>query len=134
MATIVELDKLIESMSPEIQPGDYIFCTVDGLFSDYQHLDPLAFFKEPEGLTLIISCEAAKTANIRFESTFKQITLNVHSSLNAVGLTAAVSSKLASKGISANVVAAFYHDHLFVHSEKAEQALLALEELSATGR
>ena len=54
----------------------------------------------------------------------------IHSSLEAVGLTAAVSTKLATKGISANVIAAYYHDHIFVSAEKAELALLALKELS----
>jgi hypothetical protein len=80
-------------------------------------------FKESEGLTLIISVEDAEKANIAYESKFKQITLTVHSSLDAVGLTAAIAIKLASHGISANVVAAYYHDHIFVQSEKADKAL-----------
>lgn len=66
-----------------------------------------------------------------YESLFKQITLTVYSSLDALGLTAAVARKLASHGISANVVAAYYHDHIFVQKEKADEALLALKELSA---
>jgi hypothetical protein len=73
----------------------------------------------------------AQQAGLKFEGTFNQITLTVHSSLEAVGLTVAVSTKLASKGISANVIAAFYHDHIFVQSAKAESALLALQEFSA---
>jgi hypothetical protein len=56
--------------------------------------------------------------------------LTAHSSLEAVGLTAAVSTKLAANNISANVITAYYHDHIFVPCEKAEQALLALKELS----
>lgn len=61
---------------------------------------------------------------------FKGITLTIHSSLDAVGLTAAVSTKLAEKDISANVIAAYYHDHIFVQSEKAELAMEALGEFS----
>ncbi len=72
----------------------------------------------------------ALDAGLVFEGAFKQITLTVHSSLDAVGLTAAVSTKLASKGISANVIAAFYHDHIFIPSEKAHQALDALDEFN----
>lgn len=69
--------------------------------------------------------------DLKFEGSFRQITLTVHSSLEAVGLTAAVSTKLASKGISANVIAAYYHDHIFVQSSKADAGLLALQEFGA---
>lgn len=128
MAGTVELDELLKTMSPEIQKGEYVFCAVDGNCSDYSHLSPLASFVESEGLTLIVSVEAAEKAKLAYESRFKQITLTVHSSLNAVGLTAAVATKLALYGISANVVAGYYHDHLFVQTEKADDALLALKE------
>jgi hypothetical protein len=131
MSGIVELDELLELMSPEIQDGEYIFCTLANDDLDYKHLNPLASFNEAEGLTLIISVEAAVKAKIAFESRFKQITLTVHSSLDAVGLTAAVANKLSSYGISANVIAAYHHDHIFVQTENAEQALLALKEFSA---
>ena len=59
---------------------------------------------------------------------FKLITLTVHSSLKSVGLTAAVTSKLAEYEISANVVAAYYHDHIFVPYEKAKKAMEVLRE------
>ncbi len=129
MAGIIELNELLKSMAPEIQSGEYVFCTVDGNCSDYAHLNPRAFFVEPEGLTLILSVEVADKAQLAYESIFKQITLTVHSSLAAVGLTAAVATKLSSHGISANVVAAYYHDHIFVQSDKADEALLAILEL-----
>lgn len=128
MAGTVELDELLKSMSPEINSGEYVFCTVAGNYSDYAHLNPRAFFVEKEGLTLIIPVEMAEKAQLGYEGKFKQITLMVHSSLNAVGLTAAVATKLASYGISANMVAAYYHDHIFVQIEKAEEALMALKE------
>lgn len=131
MAGIVELDELLKSMKPEIKNGEYVFCTVDGHYSDYTHLNPLASFVESEGLTLIVSVEAAKKAQLAYESTYRQITLMVHSSLDAVGLTAAVATKLALHDISANVVAAYYHDHIFVQTEKADEAILALQEFSA---
>ncbi|QCB44789.1 ACT domain-containing protein [Hydrogenophaga sp. PAMC20947] len=131
MPGIVELDELLKSMSPEIQDGEYVFCTLPSDNLDYQHLNPLATFKESEGLTIIIPVESAVQEKLAFEGVFKQITLTVHSSLEAVGLTAAVANKLASYGISANVIAAFYHDHVFVQTEKAEQALSALKEFGA---
>ncbi|MGK0170517.1 MAG: hypothetical protein ACI9W2_002243, partial [Gammaproteobacteria bacterium] len=66
-----------------------------------------------------------------FESVFRRITLTVHSSLDTIGLTAAVSSKFAEHGVSANVIARYYHDHIFVQSECAEHAIAALSELSS---
>jgi hypothetical protein len=131
MAGILELDELLKSMSPEIQSGEYVFCTVDGDYADYAYLNPLGIFMESEGLTIIVPIEAAEKAQLAYESRFKQITLTVHSGLDAVGLTAAVATKLASRGISANVVAAYYHDHIFVQAEKAEKALSALLEFRA---
>lgn len=130
MAGIVELDELLKSMTPKLKSGEYVFCTVDGNYSDFAELNPLASFVESEGLTIIVPVEAAKAAQLPYESTFRQITLTIHSSLDAVGLTAAVATKLASYGISANVVAAYFHDHIFVQSDKADKALLALQEFS----
>jgi hypothetical protein len=130
MSGIVELEALLKSMSPELQQGEYVFCSVEGELADYLHLAPLAIFREPEGLTLIISVEVAQKEGLKFESRFRQIMLRVHSSLNAVGLTAAVSAKLTSHGISANVVAAYYHDHIFVQTENVTEAMHALNELT----
>lgn len=131
MAGILKLEELLKTMSPELQAGEYVFCTVKGDLSVYVHLNPIASFIESEGLTLILKSDVAEKEGIDFEGRFKQITLMVHSSLDAVGLTAAVSNKLTEHGISANVVAAYYHDHIFVQSEKAQEALAALQEISS---
>lgn len=124
------LSKLLNSMKPELMLGEYVFCSVQGEYSNFQSLYPLASFHEAEGLTLVITKEAAIANKLPFESVFKGITLTIHSSLDAVGLTAAVSTKLAEKGISANVIAAYYHDHIFVQADKAELAIAALDEFS----
>lgn len=131
MSGILELDDLLHSMSPEVQQGEYVFCTVLGGIADHVHLEPLMCFAESEGLTLILAVEKAQEAGLPFHGTFKQITLTVHSSLEAVGLTAAVAAKLTAHNISANVVAAFYHDHVFVQADKAAEALAALQEFSS---
>ncbi len=130
MSGVRELDILLKSMSPKLLQTEFVFCSVPGALEDYVSLNPIATFVEEEGLTLILEKSVAQKASLLFEGSFKQITLTVHSSLEAVGLTAAVSTKLASKGISANVIAAFYHDHIFVQSSKAEEALSALLEFS----
>ncbi len=131
MAGETNLRKLLDSMSPKLLPDEYVFCTVQGSYGDFSEAAPIASFCEAEGLTLVITKANAIKANFSFESTFKVITLMVHSSLDAVGLTAVVSSKLAEKGISANMIAAYYHDHIFVPTEKAEATIAALAELSS---
>lgn len=123
-----DLSKLLTAMSPALLPDEYVFCTVQGEYGDFRELSPIATFREAEGLTLVVQKSAALAGKLPFESVFRAITLTVHSSLDAVGLTAAVSSKLAEKGISANVIAAYYHDHIFVQAEKAAAALDALAE------
>lgn len=128
MTGITDLKLLLQSMSPKLSDQEYVFCTVSGEMSDFMQLNPLCCFIEPEGLTLILLKKTAQDANLRFDNTFKQIILTVHSSLDAVGLTAAVATKLASYDISANVVAAYYHDHIFVQECKADQAIQALQE------
>ena len=131
MSGITDLDELLRSMRPELMPTEFVFCTTSGVLADYVNLEPIATFAESEGLTLVLEKSQAEKAALAFEGIYQHITLTVHSSLDAVGLTAAVASKLASKGISANVIAAYYHDHIFVQKDKATAALSALEEFSA---
>ncbi|MEM9566902.1 MAG: ACT domain-containing protein [Cyanobacteria bacterium P01_E01_bin.34] len=131
MHGITSLPKLLAQMQPSLQPGEFVFCTVgDSLWADWLHVEPLGVFREVEGLSLIVERERADAASLRYASTFRLITLTVHSSLEAVGLTAAISRCLAECGISANVVAAYHHDHIFVPSQRAEDAMDALEALS----
>ena len=130
MSGVKNISELLSSMQPELVDESFVFCTVTGKLAQYSDLEPIATFIESEGLTLVLTKDRANKAGLHYEGVFRQITLTVHSSLEAVGLTAAVSTKLASKGISANVIAAYYHDHIFVAHDKAEQALLALKELS----
>ncbi|WP_122034712.1 ACT domain-containing protein [Aliivibrio sp. EL58] len=131
MSGMTDLDMLLTSMSPQLMDGDYVFCTVKGALSEYVQYNPLATYQEREGLTLVLSLEEARRGKFEFDGVYRLITLMVHSSLDAVGLTAAVANKLKSYGISANVIAAYYHDHIFIQKEKAELALTALKEFSS---
>lgn len=127
MSGETNLNKLLSSMSPKLLDDEYVFCTVkNGQYGDFIDLLPVATYRENEGLTIVLTKDNADKAGLKYESVFRCITLLIHSSLEAVGLTAAVSTKLAEKGISANVIAAYYHDHIYVQSQKAEMALDAL--------
>ena len=129
MAGEEDLDKLLVLLQPSLLPGDCVFCTAANLkYGDLAELQPIASYQEEEGLTLVLDQQAADRAGLAYDSVFNCITLMVHSSLEAVGLTAAVSGKLAANGISANVIAAFHHDHVFVPKDKAQLALQVLTE------
>ncbi len=126
------LQQLLDAMSPELRDGDYVFCTLkNSQYGDYADLNPIASFTEQEGLTIVVLKKSADRSGLAYQDLFRCITLGVHSSLQAVGLTAAVASALASNGISANVIAGYYHDHIFVQSELADTAIDILSALGS---
>ncbi len=125
------LKKLLTSLSAQLLPETYVFCTLpNGKYADYAELFPKCMFSEAEGFSLIITQKQAEQNNLDYTGIFRCITLTIHSSLEAVGLTAAVSGKLAENDISANVIAAYHHDHIFVKAEQADLAVKKLNELS----
>ena len=132
MSGMTNLDELLRSISPEIIEGNYVFCTLNGTLSEFVALEPIASFREKEGLTLVLEEHTAIAANINFDAVFGLITLSVHSSLEAVGLTAAFANKLSAHGISANVIGGYYHDHIFVQKSQVQKAMNALNELSSS--
>jgi len=121
-----DLNKLLKSMNPILDPREFVFCTVQKYELEKINIIPVCQFQEKEGITLIIEKSEAEKNNLQFVYPCKMITLTVHSNLNAVGFMAAVTNKLAEYEISTNVVSAYYHDHLFIPVEKAEQALQIL--------
>jgi uncharacterized protein len=123
-------DVLLKSMKPLHNNGDYVFCTVSSL-TGINRDEALMLFKEQEGYTIIISRELADLHQLSYSFVAAWITLSVHSSLEAVGLTAAFSTALAKEGISCNVVAAYYHDHIFVDKKDAKKAMSVLNSFAA---
>lgn len=114
-------------MEPKLRDGEYVFtCIAAGRYGDAAELAPIAMFMEDEGMTLVVPRHSADEHGVNYASVFKCITLCVHSSLNAVGFTAAFSKRLADNGLGANVIAGYFHDHIFVPSECAESAMAAL--------
>ncbi len=124
-----DLQKLLHDMRPELNDGEYVFCIVDSM-QRATALHPLCLFQEQEAFTVIISKQQAEEAALPYSTVCAWITLTVHSSLEAVGLTAAVSKALTEANISCNVVAAYYHDHIFVPIQDEGRALDALRELT----
>jgi uncharacterized protein len=124
------LNALLRGLSPTLNPGEYVFCTV-GDEHVLQGLRPLGLFQEREGLTVILERSQADRLQLPYSYVAAWITISIHSALEAVGLTAALSTALAQAGISCNVVAGFYHDHLFVGAAEGPRALQVLRELAA---
>lgn len=130
MAGETALATLLRSMSPQLNDGDYVFCTLAGSRIP-EGCEVIGSFREQEGLTLIVERQQAERAGLAFDYVAAWITLNVHSALEAVGLTAAFATALGKAGISCNVIAGYYHDHLFVGRADAERAMKVLQQLAA---
>ncbi|PSL23778.1 hypothetical protein CLV42_117136 [Chitinophaga ginsengisoli] len=129
MSGITDISTLLKHMTPQLHEGEYVFCTVDNPGQiDLQEV--IGTFREEEGITLILARETADRLQLPYTYTAAWITLTIHSSLEAVGLTAAFSTALAKAGISCNVIAAWYHDHIFVAAGDADKAMQTLKSLS----
>ena len=131
MTAELELEKLLTEMSPELREGEYVFSSISREDLDDLRVDPIGWFREVEGISLILDRAAAQRLGLKQSSTFRMISLKVDSSLEAVGFLAAVTEKLAAAGVSVNAVSAFHHDHLFIPVEKADLAMSLLNDLAA---
>ena len=123
----------MRELNPRLNAGVYVFVTL----AENQDLDAsgvVATINEPEGTSVIIEAGAAAAAGFAPSPMYAWITLMVHSDLQSVGLTAAVSGALARAGIGCNVVAGTRHDHLFVAAGHAEMAMAELRALQGRAR
>ena len=124
------LRELLRELHPRLNEGVYVFAS-PGTATDLSALAPLATFREAEGVTVVLEESTAKQTGLHVLFRAAWITLTVRSELSAIGLTAAVATTLTRAGIPCNVIAAAFHDHLFVPVESANQAVEALQALQA---
>ena len=130
MSGEIDLGKLLSSLETEMHKDVFVFATIaSGVMP--AGLTPQMAFTEAEGLSLILTKDQAAAHSLPYEYESKMITLNIHSSLEAVGFMAHISALLADAGISVNPVAGFYHDHLFVPVAKADAACQILRKISS---
>jgi len=130
-----DLAKILEGLTPRLGSNDYTFCTVPSRrVQDLEQLvtvQPVLMFREYEGVTLIVRTSEAERLGLGGSSGWRRITLLAHSHLEAAGLTAAIATALAERGIPANMVAGYFHDHVFVPTDRADEAVEALLGLAA---
>ncbi len=114
-------------LSPRLNDGVYVYLSVPDL-----HMAPeeyIFMFREAEGFTVVMEEGAAIKSGLDYAFRSRWITLEAQTGLADLGVTAAFSKALSDKGISCNVVAAMYHDHVFVPAERAEEAIQILNDL-----
>ncbi len=117
-------------MKPTLASGNFAFCSISQEEAVKSGSLSVLVFKENEGVTVVLEKAEADARGFSYDGVWSLITLSIHSSLSAIGFLAAVTGKLAEAGISVNAVSAYYHDHLFVPADKAEEAMRLLEKLS----
>ena len=131
MSGELDLEKLMATMSAELHEGVFVFATVkNGQMPT--GVAPRMMFQENEGTTLILLKSEAEAAGLSFEFPSRMITLNVHSSLEAVGFIARIATELAAAGMGVNPVSAFYHDHLFFPDGRQDEAMTLLKAMAAS--
>jgi hypothetical protein len=123
MMVETNLTTLIHAMQPRLCPGLFAFATIPPGSAIPGGIAPIMMFQEVEGMTLIAPADQIMATGLTAIFQSRMITLDVQSSLDAVGFLAAIATRLAADSIPVNPVSAFHHDHLFVPEARADEAM-----------
>ncbi len=125
------LQVLMASIKPQLHKETFVFCSVNESVFKSLKVEPISVFREAEGVSITLEKSAADAASLKYDDTWSLITCEVNSDLNAVGFLAAMSKLAAEAGIPVNAVSAYHHDHLFVPTDRAKDAMRLLQEAAA---
>lgn len=128
------LSTLLASIDARLQPGTYVFCPLGPGTTIPDAAWAQMLFREPEGTTVVLTSDDAAALGLTSEFACEWIVIGANSDLAAVGFMAAISTTLADAGLSANVVSAYHHDHVFVPAGRGPDAVAALEALQRRHR
>lgn len=131
MSGEMSLNKLLKTLSAQLVDGVYVFVTLPDN-SVPENITARMVFRETEGTTLIVRKAEAEAFDLAYEFPCRMITLDVHSSLEAVGFIARIATELARHEMGVNPVSGFFHDHLFVPNGSEQDAMRILEEIAAS--
>jgi hypothetical protein len=120
-----DLDTMLATLAVERRPGVFTYLSVTAVSSELL-ADAHALVTEGADTTIVLPVDAAERAGCPVDVRLAWLTLTVQSSLEAVGLTAHVSGRLAAEGIACNVLAGHHHDHLLVPVGRVDDAVRAL--------
>jgi hypothetical protein len=123
------LQSLLANMQPELLEGQFVFCSISPKAFAQLRIQPIGWFREAEGITLIVERSLADDEGLDYQFVSRMITLKIHLGLEAIGFLAAITTKLTGAGIHVNTISAFYHDHLFVPTDRVNAVMQLLEEL-----
>ncbi len=124
-----DLAMLLQTLSAVLVDGSYVFATIHEEAMP-PGLSPRMLFREAEGITLVLLQDEAEAMGMKYEFPCRMITLNVHSSLEAVGFIAHIASELAKHDMGVNPVSGYFHDHLFVPLGREADALQIISEIA----
>ncbi len=129
-----DLQTLLATMAPRLHDALLAFVTIAPGKPEPAGLKPVLRFDEAEGVTLILPRNQALECGLEPVFACKMITLEIHSALEAVGFLGALLPPLAAAGIGVNTVSAYFHDHLFVPADRADEAIAILHAIAAKAR
>ena len=128
----ISLSKLLATLTATLHPPTYVFAVVkdESKLPPFSEVEMLFREAKSEGITVITTQEYAESCGLEYAFPSRKITLDVTSSLDAVGFIAVVATRLAAAGMGVNPISGFYHDHLFVPLGREQDALKVIAELA----
>ena len=126
MAGETDLGAILRTLTVERREGTYVYATVPAGRS-LPDVPLSAMVAEVEGTTIVVDRDVAVGAGVDFEYEAAWLTVTAHTSLEAVGLTASISTAFAMRDLPCNIIAGYHHDHLLVPLARVEDAVAAIE-------